>query len=291
MPAATTTQFAKLLRDIRKRVGLSQLQLAGYLGVSKSRVSKWETGVSDPPQDPQVYNRLLAVLGFTESDFTLVQLWSGEDSAFFDNQFAMEVMECLLEMDTDLPDAIQPIGQALTGISTKIRTPTIEEEAQEPSPESLPDTGDRGIIPSPMSPKPEVESDDHLTNHVNNLQSQAKFGAETNQRPIPYPHENVVFHVAQLRQEALEKQAPPAGSGVINGHLMTLAEASQTSGIPVGTLRNYLHEGKLTARGREFASAPGGGKVLVDAEDVRSLPRRLVGRPKKNPTTAVTNPS
>jgi hypothetical protein len=151
-------------------------------------------------------------------------------------------------------------------------------------------TRKRGSISPPMPPK-EVEHGDHLTKHVNDLQSQARLGSERRERPIPYPHENVVFHVAHLRQETLEKQVPPAGSGVIKGHLMTLAEASQTSGIPVGTLRNYLHEGKLTARGREFAPAPGGGKVLVDAQEVGSLPRRLVGRPKKNPTTAVTNPS
>jgi transcriptional regulator with XRE-family HTH domain len=73
-PVATTpthgNPFALLLRECRKRAGLSQLQLADYLGVGKSRVSKWETGVSDPPQDPQFYERLRKVPGFSEVDIT-----------------------------------------------------------------------------------------------------------------------------------------------------------------------------------------------------------------------------
>ena len=65
-------------------------------------------------------------------------------------------------------------------------------------------------------------------------------------------------------------------------HLVTLSEASQASGITLGTLYNYINTGKLTVRGREPYPAPGGGKVLVDPAEVRSLPRRPRGRPKKN---------
>jgi transcriptional regulator with XRE-family HTH domain len=201
--------------------------------------------------------------------------------------FLTQTGEVILMFELALPELIQPTMQAPQAVP-----PTIEEEAQGILTKFVQSGTSKYVsISSPMPPKPEVEPGDHLTKHVSDLQSEGKFGSEQKGRPLPYPHENVVFHVAHLRRETLSQQVPPAGSGVIRGHLMTLAEASQTSGIPVGTLRNYLHEGKLTARGREFASAPGGGKVLVDAKELRSLPRRPVGRPKKNPTTDVTNPS
>jgi transcriptional regulator with XRE-family HTH domain len=70
MIGSSTTQFGKLLREFRKRVGLSQLQLGSYLAVSKSKVSKWETGGGAPPQDPQFYQRLREVPGFTDADIT-----------------------------------------------------------------------------------------------------------------------------------------------------------------------------------------------------------------------------
>lgn len=68
-------------------------------------------------------------------------------------------------------------------------------------------------------------------------------------------------------------------------HLMTLDKAAEMSGIPRGTLANYISDGVLTRRGRLRSPAPGGGKVLVDPDEVRSLPRRPRGRPKKNSTT------
>lgn len=73
MPASTSTQFGNLLREFRQRVGLSQLQLADYLAISKSNVSKLETGVSYPPQDPQFYDRLRAVPGFSDTDIMLLR--------------------------------------------------------------------------------------------------------------------------------------------------------------------------------------------------------------------------
>jgi transcriptional regulator with XRE-family HTH domain len=70
MSGSSTRQFGTLLRLIRKRAGLSQQQFSEHVAVSTSRVSKWEKGVSKPPQDPQFYNRLRTVPGFTESDIT-----------------------------------------------------------------------------------------------------------------------------------------------------------------------------------------------------------------------------
>ena len=38
--------FSEKLIRLRKRVGISQEELASYLEVSRQAVSKWETGVS-----------------------------------------------------------------------------------------------------------------------------------------------------------------------------------------------------------------------------------------------------
>jgi transcriptional regulator with XRE-family HTH domain/predicted DNA-binding transcriptional regulator AlpA len=76
MSATTKTRFGTLLREIRKRAGLTQLQLAEHLAIDKSRVSKLETGVSAPPQDPQFYDRLRAVPGFSDSDITCLSIVS-----------------------------------------------------------------------------------------------------------------------------------------------------------------------------------------------------------------------
>jgi transcriptional regulator with XRE-family HTH domain len=76
MPPSTATQFGTLLREFRERAGLTQLQLAEHLAIGKSRVSKLETGVSAPPQDPQFYDRLQAVPEFSDSDITCLSIVS-----------------------------------------------------------------------------------------------------------------------------------------------------------------------------------------------------------------------
>jgi transcriptional regulator with XRE-family HTH domain len=72
LPATTASRFGTLLRECRKRAGLSQQQLSDYLAVSPKRVSNWETGVSDPPHDPAFYESLRTVPGFSEADITLL---------------------------------------------------------------------------------------------------------------------------------------------------------------------------------------------------------------------------
>lgn len=45
--------FAEKLRSERQRLGLSQVELAGVLGVSFEAVSKWERGLTTPAQIAQ----------------------------------------------------------------------------------------------------------------------------------------------------------------------------------------------------------------------------------------------
>ena len=65
--------------------------------------------------------------------------------------------------------------------------------------------------------------------------------------------------------------------------LITLAEASERFGLPYSTLQHWLRVGRLRERGREGFHGPGGGKVLVDAEEVLYAKehRRPRGRPRR----------
>jgi transcriptional regulator with XRE-family HTH domain len=374
MPEATTTNvgnsFAILLRECRKRAGLSQQQLADYLAESPKRISKWERGVSDPPGDPAFYESLRHVPGFTESDIALLlearevdesatvvrkrRAVIEEDEVALEDSISalladftqkiieekakvqqkiaevierkgillhdrgnfaasgqknvMDAVEYMKTVDDELPDELKPIGQAFTQIITsnfadsltmlsamglegitRERRQVIEDSSstveveQRPFHEFFTSSSINAIIPKPM-PSGEGENGYSLAKHISDLQSQAKFGSESNQRPIPYPHEHVVFHAAQLQAEAKSQEKAPAGSGIIyeRGRLTTLTEASRVSGVKLGTLYNYLNSGKLTVRGRIIASAPGGGKVLIDLDELDSLPQRPVGRPMKS---------
>jgi transcriptional regulator with XRE-family HTH domain/predicted DNA-binding transcriptional regulator AlpA len=468
---AVASRFGTLLRVFRKRAKLTQADLASSLNVKVSLIKKWETGRSEPPRDPALYDRLRTVPGFTKSDVTLLREAAGADKSSEDlgklleqlkanwqsirkilegrlrnpqsgssievrrqglagksrqdlaqveaakanqeraillahhlkdlggfaasgEQYVVDAIEYMTTIADDLPDELKPIGQALTQVSSEILTASYAESlrvfsalslegfarATEQPPQAALPTGEEestditqilqkhGSIPPPMPPKPEVEDGDHLKKHVNDLQSQGKLGSERREQPNHYPHENVVFHVAQLQAEALGKQPdrlvtikegvsltglphgtigrwlsagrlkergrqwlarpggrsipmysladltylkdnpPPIGKRITkekpktkrgvafegrharegqeqqaaesSERLITLAEASQISGITLGTLYNYVYTEKLTVRGRE--PYPGGGKILVDPAEVRSLPRRPKGRPKKS---------
>ena len=66
--------------------------------------------------------------------------------------------------------------------------------------------------------------------------------------------------------------------------LITLAEASERFGLPYSTLRHWVRAGRLRERGRERFRGPGGGKVLVDAEEVPYAKEhpRPGGRPRRH---------
>ena len=60
--------FSELLKECRKKQGVSQAELAARLGVTQQAVGKWETGRSTP--DPQTVARLAEILD-TPSDVLL----------------------------------------------------------------------------------------------------------------------------------------------------------------------------------------------------------------------------
>jgi DNA-binding XRE family transcriptional regulator len=68
-----TSQFGKLLRELRKREGLNQSQLATHLHVDRSTVSRIETGSKKPPLDSAFYERLRVVPGVSEADIKRFQ--------------------------------------------------------------------------------------------------------------------------------------------------------------------------------------------------------------------------
>jgi transcriptional regulator with XRE-family HTH domain len=81
MPAIPPSQFGTLLREIRKLAGVSRDQFAACLAVSISRVSELETGLTDPPKDPEFYDKLRSVPGFSDADVTLLQEVAEDDKS------------------------------------------------------------------------------------------------------------------------------------------------------------------------------------------------------------------
>lgn len=60
--------FATILKEMRKKSGLSQTELAGRLGVTQQAVGKWESGRSSP--DPATVVRIAEILN-TTTDYLL----------------------------------------------------------------------------------------------------------------------------------------------------------------------------------------------------------------------------
>jgi DNA-binding transcriptional ArsR family regulator len=260
-------------------------------------------------------------------------------------QHVMEVAEHLAEhlreVTEDLPSQVQPLGEALPeelqayffqliarsfteamtmlpelGLAAIARAPMhapqaaplpgeVEEAAPEHYAKSLPDISDHAIILPPMPPN-KVEDGDHLTKHINDLQSQAKLGSETKQRPLPYPHENVVFHAAQLRAETLRRQRTKRDTVKSYEVVATLRDAAERAGVADGEIlttseieaeysinRKLVHE--YTKRGRRgrphltplsvrLGGERGGSAQLLfrrgDIERIVANPPKT-GRPRK----------
>jgi hypothetical protein len=146
-----------------------------------------------------------------------------------------EVTRLLHAYELTVAKVVQRSLEEITGLSTQ--APQISPTPVEETTQAVPPTQDvltkfvqSGAskyvsISSPMPPKPEVEHGDHLTKHVSDLQSQATLGSERRERPKPYPHENVGFHMAQLQAEALGQQTPKKGVVYQSSHAKLLFDA------------------------------------------------------------------
>ena len=90
------------------------------------------------------------------------------------------------------------------------------------------------------------------------------------------------MHRAGLAQETIDQVV--VATVTKPEDLITLDQAVEDFGIPLGTLYRWMHVGHLREQGRERFPARGGGKVLVDRNDVAELAehRPKPGRPPKN---------
>ena len=112
--------------------------------------------------------------------------------------------------------------------------------------------------------------------------------------------ERTIYHevatpsdIAELLDHHQDETAPePEGAviyddvfyepGQLPDGLIDLPSASKKYGIPVKTLRSWVHRGKLPRRGRLRARSPGGGYIVTakaDIEYCRDNPRKT-GRKK-----------
>jgi transcriptional regulator with XRE-family HTH domain len=66
-PKAVPQPFPERIRQLRKEAGLSQKQLADYVGVSKAAVSCWETGTREVPAGNNLV-RLADALGLDPAE-------------------------------------------------------------------------------------------------------------------------------------------------------------------------------------------------------------------------------
>jgi transcriptional regulator with XRE-family HTH domain len=273
------------------------------------------------PQDRKRKNALKA--NKDRGTLTAHHLKDLEGFAASGQRYVLDAIEHLKEVTDDLPDELQPIAETLTKATTKIISASyveclkflaawgiqdteqaiaqatqaalpIVEEAQAPSTKCLPDTDHDAIISSPM-PLKEVVPGDHIIDIVTDLQSQATLGSEK-ERPTHYPHENVVFHVTQLRAEALRRQRAKKRLEKPYQVVATLRQAGEKTGVPhdkIVTTRDIeaeyhinkklVHE--YTRRGREGRphltplsvrlSGGRGGQLLFRREDIE----RLVANP------------
>jgi transcriptional regulator with XRE-family HTH domain len=186
MPASSTTRFGKLLRDFRKRAGLSPSKLASYLNEDVQLIKELEAGRSEPPSDPVFYERLQAVPEFTELDITLL-LEAAEAEKFSDDlvkllaivlkdSAKLRVYRHRKELQGD-DQRLPLVRQALVG----------KEAAQVALTKHFPkDTAGLAIMPA-QSPSTTLDFSPNIE--------------VTPEIPVPYSHTSVPDHAPQIIKE------------------------------------------------------------------------------------------
>ena len=160
MSKSTAPLFGRLLRECRKRAGLSRQTLAVSLSVDRSLISRIETGRIKPPLDAPFYERLRKVPGFGDTDITLLRKAAQADKSSEDLEKLLAQLSThharLAGLSIALPELVQQSTQAPQALPTVEEAPDILTEFVQA------DTCGYDSISSSMAPK-EVERGDHLT--------------------------------------------------------------------------------------------------------------------------------
>ena len=110
-----------MIRKLRERKSLTQLELAGQLGVTEKAVSKWETGRGYP--DISLIGPLSAALGVS-----VIELFSGEN--IVNTNRSANMMRSRIYVCPICGNVIQSIGQAVVSCCG-ILLPSLEAEDED----------------------------------------------------------------------------------------------------------------------------------------------------------------
>ena len=93
----------------------------------------------------------------------------------------------------------------------------------------------------------------------------------------------------ETRVELLPMRPYPVYAEVPEG-CIDLPSAAKKYGLNIGTVREWVRQGRVAQVGRLKAPAPGGGYLLVNEKELQTCigtPRAKGGRPRKTPVAAV----
>jgi hypothetical protein len=92
--------------------------------------------------------------------------------------------------------------------------------------------------------------------------------------------------LVEPREVAKLKEKLGLGEEAAEPKLITLVEAAKKYDVAYETVRNWYRSGRLLEKGREVFPTHGGGKILVDEQEVIGL--KNLRAPKKNPPSKLT---
>ncbi len=104
--------FGDTIKTARIARGWTQPDLGDRIGLTASRISRWETGAEDPPHDPEIINTLVRELGLSadrvlrEIGYRLYPPPAAD--------LPTELLERLLDMGDEERQALLPIVRAMS---------------------------------------------------------------------------------------------------------------------------------------------------------------------------------
>jgi hypothetical protein len=285
MPATPPSRFGTILRVFLAWADIDHSELARYLSLDLATIRDLEIGGPGKTVllTQQFYERLRHVPGFSDEAINLLKKAREIDE--LTEELAEHLGPFVPELGSyELSDQqnlllVEPLNTLLQDLSLefKIIKKEDKEEHQVPPTEIFTDTNKDAIISLPMPPST-GENEHSLAKHISDLRSHPTFGAER-KPPIHYPHENVVFHVAQLQAEARGKNGEEQPD-----RLMTLKEAAglYPDEVSYGDVLRWHYSGLLEEQGRRWLARPGGRSIpLVSQVEVAYLKDN---RPPRGPT-------